>query len=47
MVDFIANFVLPALNPGGPPGIIVGHGVAIKWWVIKYYDMISKPNEIG
>lgn len=28
---FVREQVLPALRPGGPPALVVSHGLAIKW----------------
>jgi broad specificity phosphatase PhoE len=30
MAAYIASAVLPSLQPGGPPAVVVGHGLAIK-----------------
>jgi hypothetical protein len=32
MMRIITDRVLPALTPGGPPAVIVTHGLAIKWY---------------
>lgn len=31
MMSFVVGTVLPLLKSGGPPAMIVGHGMAIKW----------------
>jgi broad specificity phosphatase PhoE len=28
---FLLSSVLPRLEPGGPPAVVVAHGLAIKW----------------
>lgn len=30
MAAYVASSILPTLVPGGPPGVLVGHGLAIK-----------------
>ena len=30
MAAYVASSILPSLVPGGPPGVLVGHGLAIK-----------------
>jgi hypothetical protein len=31
MVAYILANVLPAAKEGGPPALVVGHGLAIRW----------------
>ena len=31
VTGFVARRVMPRLVAGGPPGIVVAHGLAIKW----------------
>ena len=28
---YIEHHVMPSVKPGGPPALIVSHGLAIKW----------------
>lgn len=29
--EYVLTHALPRLRPGGPPGLIVAHGLTIKW----------------
>ncbi len=31
MVRYVLDNVLPAAKEGGPPALVVGHGLAIRW----------------
>jgi broad specificity phosphatase PhoE len=34
MCSFVHRQLLPSLQWGGPPAVVVTHGLAIKWWVV-------------
>lgn len=33
MLAYVLGTVLPEVQEGGPPAMVVTHGLAIKWWV--------------
>jgi broad specificity phosphatase PhoE len=34
LCSFVHRQLLPSLQWGGPPAVVVTHGLAIKWWVV-------------
>jgi broad specificity phosphatase PhoE len=41
LASFVHRQLLPSLQWGGPPAVVVTHGLAIKWWVALFFNVTS------